>query len=246
MTEPLVSCLTATYGRFGKLCEAVSCFKEQDYDNKELIILNNHPEPLRCDLPDVEIINESGHPTLGDCRNRLLDFVNGDLIRTWDDDDLYMPWAISQGVENIGDDIAWKPFYSWGWQVAKDDFYISANKYEASWTVRADIVNKFKYISKSGGNEHNSLEIGLRNLGGIKRDKVKPSYVYRWGSGLCRISGSLNKNDLSEETTRKRTERWMRLNNDTGKGVITLVDLSEYWDKFETEYQRIKADYELD
>jgi len=246
MTNQMVSCLTATYGRFQVLCEAVTCFVNQDYDNKELIILNNHPEPLYCNLPQVTIFNESGYMTLGDCRNRLLELAKGEFVRTWDDDDLYMPWAISQGVEHVGDSVAWKPQYGWGWRLDKDQLYLSGNKYEAAWTTRTDIAKRFGYISKSGGNEHNSLENGINSLGGILKGNVKPSYVYRWGSGLCRISGSLNKNDLSEETTLKRTERWMNLNNDSGDGTIFLVDLSKYWDRIESEYNLIKEKYELD
>jgi hypothetical protein len=131
--------------------------------------------------------------------------------------------------------------------VQDDRIYIGGNKYEASWTTRVEIARKFGYLGLSGGNEHNSLEDGLRKLGGIKRDSVKPSYVYRWGSGLCRISGSLNKNDLSKETTRKRTNRWMNLNNDTGEGrPIEPVDMSAYWNRFESEYGKVKKRYGLD
>jgi len=232
----LVSCLTATHGRYKVLCEAVTCFVEQDYSDKELIILNNHPVPLVCDLPQVTIYNEPGYQTLGDCRNRLLELADGEFVRTWDDDDLYLPWAISQGVEHICDDIAWKPLYSIGWRVDRDQLYLGGNAYEASWTVKTEIAKKFKYLSLSGGNEHNSLEIGIRKLGGIKKDDVQPSYAYRWGSGLVRISGSLNKNDLSEETTIKRTNRWCSHNDDHGnESPIKLVSLVPYWERIEKE-----------
>lgn len=234
-----VSCLTATYGRYRVLCEAVTCFIQQDYQDKELVILNNHPVPLVCDLPQVTVFNEPVYPSLGDCRNRLLELATGEFVRTWDDDDLYMPWSISQGVENIGKAPAWKPKHSWGWQVAEDRIYLNGNKYEASWTTRTDVARRFGYIKLSGGNEHNSLENGLKELGGIVKGEVKPSYCYRWGSGLVRISGSLNKNDLSVETLRKRTERWKTHNDDTGQGKpIEPVDLSHYWKRFEEEYER--------
>ena len=233
-----VSCLTATYGRYSVLCEAVSCFIEQDYENKELIILNNHPVQLSCDLPQVTVYNEPIYETLGDCRNRLIQLATGDYIRTWDDDDLYLPWAISQGIENIGDSPAWKPYYSWGWRVDRDEMYLGGNKYEASWTVRKTIVELFGYLNQSGGNEHNSLENGLNLLGGIAKGKVKPSYVYRWASGLCRISGSLNKNDLSRETTLKRTARWKNHNSDTGDGIIRTVDMSAYWERIERQWEK--------
>jgi len=238
---PLVSCLTATYGRYKVLCDAVTCFVEQYYENKELIILNNHPVPLVTNLPNVFIHNEPKYETLGDCRNRLLELARGELVRTWDDDDLYLPWAIGQGVENIGNHIAWKPLRSWGWRMDQDEMYLSGNKYEASWTVRTHIARRFGYISMSGGNEHNSLELGINSLGGIARGDVRPSYIYRWGSGLVRISGSLNKNDLTRETTLNRTNRWKTYNDDHGDGKpIEHVDLNKYWKRVE------RAEHELD
>jgi len=239
--SPFVSCLTATYGRYKFLTEAVSCFLAQDYPEKELIILNNHPVPIVCEYSNVLVLNEPYYETLGDCRNRLIGAARGEFIRTWDDDDLYLPFAISQGVENIGDAPAWKPLYGWGWNVEKDKMYLSGNKYEASWTVRRDVALKFQYLECSGGNEHNSLERGLKSLGGIVKGDVEPSYVYRLGSGLIRISGSLNKNDLSRETTLARTDRWKRKNTDHGNcAPIERVSLKHYWQRIE------KAKDELD
>jgi glycosyltransferase involved in cell wall biosynthesis len=239
----LVSCLTATRGRYSFLVEAVSCFVKQDWPERELIILNNHPVPIVCNLPRVTVLNEPYYETLGDCRNRLLGVARGEFVRTWDDDDLYLPFAISQGVENIGDAPAWKPLYNWGWHVEKDKMYLSGNKYEASWTVRRDVAMKFQYLECSGGNEHNSLERGLRSLGGIIKGDVEPSYIYRLGSGLVRISGSLNKKDLSRETTLARTARWERHNKDHGNCVpIEPVNLNHYWERVERAKNELDKD----
>lgn len=236
-----VSCLTATYGRYKVLTEAISCFMAQDYPERELIILNNHQVKIVCNLPQVTVINGEHYQSLGDCRNRLIELATGDYARTWDDDDLYLPHAISQGVEHIKDYPAWKPLRSWGWRVDRDLMYLGGNAYEASWTVRAEIARRFKYIPMSGGNEHNGLQRGIQSLGGIRRDDVDPSYVYRWGTALCRISGSLNKNDLSAETTAKRTERWKKLNDDHGnEKPIMPVDLTKYWERIK------RAKHELD
>ena len=68
--KPLVSCLTATAGRFSVLREAVACFLAQDYPEKELVILNNHPTPLVCDLPGVWL--RMPRPTSSDPATRRL------------------------------------------------------------------------------------------------------------------------------------------------------------------------------
>src|SRR5687768_14508500 len=104
----------ATHGRYEKVCETLACFLDQDYPHRELVILNNHPVPLEYDHPLVRIYNEPKYPSLGHCRDRLLELARGEFVRTWDDDDLYLPWTLSQGVGHIPvDAAAWKPARSW-------------------------------------------------------------------------------------------------------------------------------------
>lgn len=227
---PKVSCLTATYGRVSVLQEALACFLLQDYENKELIILNNHEVPLVFDHPRVRIINEPGHPTLGHCRNRLIQLAEGELVRTWDDDDLYLPWAISQGVANIKNAPAWKPRESWFSR--RNSLYMrDENVYEASITFRRDIVLKYGY-QESGGDEHHPLLAGIMDHeGGCRKDDARPSYCYRWGTALHRISGSLGSGSIED-----RTQAWMQANNDTGNGE----PLAPAFDTVKKYYEDIK------
>jgi len=226
---PLISCCTATYGRLSKLNEAITCFLKQDYENKELIILNNHPFPLKCNFPNIKIYNEPIYPTLGDCRNRLIELVNGDFIRTWDDDDLYMPHTLSQGIKYIGDSIAWKPRRSWFWRRGNPP-ELCNNVFEASMLVRIDIAKKYKYVKSSMGNEHESIFNGINKEGGCQNEEIgnKASYVYRWGWGMWHVSGTIGSNiDIN-----KRTEDWKSHNTDIQDGIIKIVDLSKYWENF--------------
>jgi len=226
MSDSLVSCLTATYGRYSVLRDAITCFIEQDYEKKELIILNNHPIPIHCNLPQVTVHNTPGYPTLGHCRNRLLELANGEFVRTWDDDDLYLPWAISQGVEMILDEAdIWQPNRSWSWHKDKDRCILQGNVYEASWTTRTGAARKVGY-KLGGGNEH----APLKKLKRVRTEMgpEKSSYVYTWGTGLCHISGTLgHKNGIEW-----RTQRWMKKNNDHGnEKLIELTDLTPYWER---------------
>lgn len=227
--RPLVSCLCATYGRYSVLQEAVSCFLLQDYENRELIILNNHEVPIVCDLPRVFVINDVKLPTLGDCRNYLLNRARGRLIRTWDDDDYYMPWAISQGVEHITSDMdIWQPNKSWSWHKAQDRMLYQGNVYEASWTAWTNSVCKVGY-KHGGGDEHRPLRDKLRR----KRTELGPgkaSYIYTWASGLCHISGTLG----DERGIQWRTERWKKLNDDHGnEQLLEPIDLTYVWERVE-------------
>ena len=237
MSNKLITCLTSTYGRLSKLNEAVSCFLDQDYENKKLIILNNHPTPLICDLPQIIVYNEPIYPTLGDCRNRLIELADGDFIRTWDDDDLYMPWTLSQGIKYIKDSPAWKPKKSWFWLKEKNP-ELAENVFEAAILIRIDIAKKYGYLKSSGGNEHETLCKGIEKEGGCSNDDLGDlaSYVYRWGWGSWHISGSLGSN-----TIENRTKTWCEHNNDVQNGIIRKVDLSEYWSHFPTWNPNLRA-----
>ena len=55
--------LCCTYGRPHLLDEVVKCFIDQDYENKELIILNDQKEVhYVTDLQNISIINHPVQP----------------------------------------------------------------------------------------------------------------------------------------------------------------------------------------
>jgi len=224
MVTEKVSCLMATYGRYSRVCEALGMFLAQDYPNRELIILNNHPVPLQFDHPLVRIVNEPGHPSLGHCRNRLLDFADGEFIRTWDDDDLYLPWCISQGVDHIGNCQAWKPTRSWFTNGGKT-FTLQGNAMEASVTWRRIAVEQVGY-AETLGDEHAPLlariPMAQTELGAMA------GYGYKWGCGEWHASGSLG----SKQSLEARTASWMERNNHVKPGVPLIpVEPSGWWRK---------------
>jgi rfaE bifunctional protein nucleotidyltransferase chain/domain len=221
-----VSCLQATYGRYTDVCRSLACFLAQDYENRELVILNNHPVPLVFDHPKVRIVNEHGHPTLGHCRQRLLDFADGEYCRTWDDDDLYMPWAISQGVERIEDRRAWKPGLSWGFN-GPESIELHGNTFEASATWRTDFVKSIGYKLAMGDEHRPLLDFFQSDIphGGCG---YWASYAYSWGLGGWHCSGSLGNG----QTVEQRTATWQGKNQDTGNGQpLKPSNLLPWWRK---------------
>jgi glycosyltransferase involved in cell wall biosynthesis len=230
MGAPLVSCLMATHGRVRWVEETLACFLEQDYPTRELVILNNHSVPLIFDHPLVRVANEPRYPTLGHCRNRLLTLARGELVRTWDDDDLYLPWSISQGVEHLGDAAAFKPQRSWCSEGGPQHWQLESNVFEAAMLVRTDVARRYGY-QETGGDEHQPLLAGLRELGAPRRLELGclTGYVYRWGWGNWHISGSLGTSTLE-----RRTAAWRARNDDAGDGVAALCPAYDrvrgYWD----------------
>jgi glycosyltransferase involved in cell wall biosynthesis len=223
---PYVTCLTATYGRLSHLREAVSCFLAQDYPNKNLVILNNNPVPISCDLPGVKVINESGFQTLGMCRNRLIKEITGEYVNTWDDDDWWLSWHLSQAIEYIQKHNvkAWKPARSFGQNQTKGTWWYKGNAYEASMVVSSDLVREYGYKDDGMGDEHRPLLAGIKDK--LRVDEVgidRASYVYNWGNGLCHASGTLGS---KKYTLEQRTKRWMDKHIDV-EGELVPVDYSE-------------------
>lgn len=103
-----VSCACLTYGRNELLAAAVACFIRQDWPDKELVVFNTLPsQQLWCAHPQVRVINHKPRPqSLGATRNLCVEACRGELVLTWDDDNLYLPHYIRWLAERIGND-AW-------------------------------------------------------------------------------------------------------------------------------------------
>ena len=101
--EEMVSCIMGTYGNYDVACEALSCFIHQDYHNKELIIVNHHEVPLHFKHPQVTIINLKPEevPTLRHVKMVGMQKSNGKYIHFWDNDDLYLPWHLTDCMKGI-------------------------------------------------------------------------------------------------------------------------------------------------
>lgn len=216
-----VSCLTATYGRYTQLCRAVSCFLAQDYQAKELIILNTHPVPVVAPFPGVRVFNEPNHNDLGSCRNRLLELAEGDFINTWDDDDWWFPWHLSQAMAKIGDYPGWKPALSWFYQPHNGVAIPQGNAFEASIVFRKSEVEKHGY-RPGQGDEHSPLFSIPIKVEDVPYEKM--SYVYTWGMGMHHASGSLG----SPLTLEQRVQQWKAAHQDTGDG-LPLRQVGMFW-----------------
>ena len=96
-----ITAICPTYGRFELLRAAVGCFVTQTHADRDLLILNDAPVPIECDVPGVRVINETGFDSLGEKYARLLDEAEGDVIAHWEDDDLYLPWHLASAAEAL-------------------------------------------------------------------------------------------------------------------------------------------------
>jgi len=96
--QPKITVCCVTYRRPHLLAKLIHSFENQDYPNRELLILDDSGELAEASGPRWRIISsDERSPTLGAKRNRLARLVSLDTaaIVPWDDDDLATPWALS-------------------------------------------------------------------------------------------------------------------------------------------------------
>jgi glycosyltransferase involved in cell wall biosynthesis len=119
-----VSCICLTFGRPRFLEEAIESFLRQDYSGAaELIVLNDFPAQQLTFIGDsrVKLINcPERFASLGEKRNEAIANSTGDVILTWDDDDISLPGRIRQAVAAIQ---AGASFFrpSWSWVSRNDE-----------------------------------------------------------------------------------------------------------------------------
>lgn len=101
---PLISCIMPTCNRRSFLPLALRCFLDQDYPNKELIIIDDGEDrigDLTENLPGVHYSALSSRLSIGAKRNLACAEARGEIIAHWDDDDWYAPDRLRYQVTPI-------------------------------------------------------------------------------------------------------------------------------------------------
>jgi len=103
---PKVSCLMVTANRKNLLRRSVHCFLNQDYLNKELVVVDDGDQDLSnvlCEVPNSQLryfkLDPSQQNTLGMLRNFAIQKATGRFLTQWDDDDWYHPQRIKMQVQ---------------------------------------------------------------------------------------------------------------------------------------------------
>lgn len=181
MSLPLVTCLCLTAkGRQDYLSIAKACFGQQDYPNKELLIVPDSLDdlwkgwetegpngqsimiPLR-DRVDVAL-------NVGAKRNVGCDAAGGELIAVWDDDDYSSPGRLSQQVAELQETSKAVT----GYRVMK--FTDGASWWQFS-LPRGFVFGTSLMFTKAWWKEHPFLEINVGEDAGFASDAAEANQL---------------------------------------------------------------------
>jgi hypothetical protein len=101
--QPLVSCIMPTADRRAFVPQAVRYFLRQDYDNRELIVLDDGADPvddLAAGDARIRYVRLDSRQTIGAKYNLAPRHARGEILVHWDDDDWMADWRLSYQVEN--------------------------------------------------------------------------------------------------------------------------------------------------
>lgn len=100
---PLVSCIMPTYERRNYVPQAIQSFLQQDYPNRELIVIDDGKDAIRDLVEGMENVRyfHVARMSIGAKRNFACKQAQGEIIAHWDDDDWYSPDRLRYQVAPI-------------------------------------------------------------------------------------------------------------------------------------------------
>ena len=102
--DPLVSCIMPTYNRRRFVPLAIEYFLRQDYEPKELIVIDDGSDPVEDLIPAdarFRYVRPAGRLTVGAKRNLACAEARGEIVLHWDDDEWHAPRRIGVQVRHL-------------------------------------------------------------------------------------------------------------------------------------------------
>jgi glycosyltransferase involved in cell wall biosynthesis len=195
-----VSCICATFnrppGHQWLLEEAIESFLRQDYPNKELVVISDCPgQELACEAPGVVVVNVPRRfRSLGEKLNAAVAMSSGSLLARWDDDDISLPWRLSQALRLIGEADYFNPGGYWfedrsGVHQPASIGYAHACSLMTRWAF--DLLGGYPHLTVG---EDATMDGWLREHPAVRVSDVPPlapehwSYIVRWGVSPVHVS----------------------------------------------------------
>lgn len=99
---PSVSCLMPTYNRRPFVARAIRFYQQQDYPDRELLILDDGEDRVEDlvppDDPSIRYLRLDHRATIGTKRQIACEHADGEVLMQWDDDDWFGPTRVARQV----------------------------------------------------------------------------------------------------------------------------------------------------
>ena len=187
-----IAVVCVTYNRPRQLGQMIRCFERQDYAPRELVILDDAGQYASTEGPGWRLTSVAERfPTLGEKRNAAARLVSSDAaaLAVWDDDDLYMPWALRASVAAL-EHAAWSrpglvlhPQPDGSLQQHR-----TGGLFHSGWAYRRDAFDRAGGYPHIDNGEDQGLAERFRRLGVAQSDPLAlgfpPFLVYCWAHGM--------------------------------------------------------------
>ncbi len=206
-----VSCICPTYNRVvvGKhlLEETVQSFLAQTYEDKELIIINDHEkQEIVFDHPQVKVLNLCFRfCTLGQKYNAAVEASTGELICTWEDDDISLPNRLEYSVRKLGNLEYFNPLGYWFL-----DGRGLHHEHSIGVAHNCSIFRRSAFDAVGGYSDQSGPQDAVMNgkLAGRKHlfERTPPkewTFIYRWGVSNLHLSAFSNSQQVYEDYAKK-------------------------------------------
>ena len=210
MNNPKISAVMCTFKRFKCVERAINCFLAQDYPGeKELIVFNtdiDHPYAQQDALDELNVkiyncaidyITGLPYTNVGAIRRDSLTHATGDYYICWDDDDIFLPFFMRQGIDRMAQTglPSFKPEYSFFYG---GELKLVKNTLEASVISDINLIRKYGFLLETG-KEGLGWYTKMRDNRELEQDDHYsiPHYCFNWHDGAAMGAGHKQSGDIN-------------------------------------------------
>ncbi len=184
-----IAAVCCTYRRPRQLGHLIQCFLKQDYprSRRELVILDDAGQYDDQQGDGWRLVSvPERYPTLGEKRNAAAALVSADVdaLAVWDDDDLYLPWALRASVAALSQ----APWSRPGLVLHQQPGgalrrHKTGGLFHGGWAYSRDVFNRLGgYAPMNNGEDQQfarrMIEAGVRWADPVELG-FQPFYIYR-------------------------------------------------------------------
>lgn len=186
-----IAAVCCTYLRPVRLGYVIRCFELQDHADRELMVLDDAGQYDDQTGDRWRLISTNRRfATLGEKRNAATALVSDDVeaVAVWDDDDLYLPWALRACAAALKTAPWSRPsLVLHPQQDGSLRQHETGGLFHGGWAYRREAFEKVRGYPAVNNGEDQALARRLKRAGVKDADPIrlglKPFYVYPWGGG---------------------------------------------------------------